>query len=236
MSLGTLYCLPHAGGGVASYAPWRTKLGPQIEVRALQLPGRESQLHLPPIADLPALVRHLISSQLSNVSSNYFFYGHSMGALLAFELTLELRRRGAPLPRKLYLSGRRSPSLALNGPLLSQLPDAQFVQQLRLRYQGIPQRLLDEPELLKLFLPALRADFALNENYRFQLSPPLDCPILLLTGRDDPTVTRAELEPWRQLTRGLVEVIELPGGHFFLHDDPALFLQTLRADLARFEP
>lgn len=230
-----LFVLSHAGGGAAQFRPWAEVLAPRVELCAVLLPGRETRLREPPLTGHKEVVRQLAAEVQPLLDRPFAVMGHSMGAMLAFELARELRRRGAPMPRKLYLSGRRSPAIppAPEDPVLHRLPDPELLEAVRHRYGGIPQAILNEPELLQLILPALRADFTILESYTFEPEPPLECPFLVLGGREDTRVPVAHLEAWRELTRGGFELRLFPGGHFYLHDKGSTFLAELAADLAR---
>ncbi len=228
-----LYCFPHAGGGTSSYHFWKAALADLVKVVPVQLPGREARLAEKTIVDWRRLLDELILQVSSAGATPFDFFGHSLGALMAFELTRELRQRKAPLPRKLYLSGRRAPTIGRNETPLSALPDDQFIASLASRYGGIPQAILKNAELLQLFLPALRADFILLDEYRYVPSSPLECPVLLLGGSEDTSVHRAELEAWQELMKEPIEVLQFPGTHFYLHDRRDGFLRALRTDLQK---
>jgi medium-chain acyl-[acyl-carrier-protein] hydrolase len=154
----------------------------------------------------------------------YAFFGHSMGALIAFELTRELRRRSAPEPVCLFASGHRAPQLESSRPPIGILDDAAFVQEVARRYAAIPTEVLQNSELLELILPGLRKDISVCETYRYQPEEPLTCPIHVLGGADD-DVPQEHLDAWRQQTCANFALTILPGDHFFL--------KTAHSDLMR---
>jgi medium-chain acyl-[acyl-carrier-protein] hydrolase len=162
----------------------------------------------------------------------FALFGHSFGALLAFEIARELRRRGAPGPDHLFVSGRRAPRLPEPAPPLHGLPDAEFVAEIRSRFDGIPPAILQEPEILQLLLPALRADMAALETYAYLHEEPLECPITALGGEDDPWATKEELEAWREETDASFATRRFPGAHFYLQQAEPLLLSVLAERLA----
>ena len=146
----------------------------------------------------------------------FAFFGHSMGALILFELTRWLRRTKNPMPVHLFVSGRRAPQVPDRQPPSHNLPEPEFIQRLR-ELNGTPQEVLDHPELMQLMLPLLRADFSVCETYEYQVELPLNCPIAAFGGLEDIEVPREDIEPWRTETTGSFSLHMLPGDHFFLH-------------------
>ncbi|KYF69472.1 thioesterase II family protein [Sorangium cellulosum] len=232
-----LFCFPYAGGGASIYSAWWRELPAHTELCAIKLPGREARLSEPPFERLTPLVQALATALDGWLAKPFAFYGHSLGALVSFELARELRRRGAPLPRHLFVSGRRAPHQPISAPLHG-LPDDAFLAWLR-RMGGTPEEVLREPDLLALFLPVLRADVAVNEAEPFVPGPPLDCPISAFGGDDDERASPADIEAWRELTRGPFRAEVFPGGHFFLRTARAPLLRSISAvldDVARDLP
>ena len=136
------------------------------------------------------------------------------------------------MPAALFVSGRRAPQLPSQNAPIYHLPEAEFVEQTLQRYQGIPDVILQDPELLKVFLPAIRADTELTETYVFREEPPLDCPIVAFSGLED-DLSRDDLEAWREQTTREFRLHMLPGDHFFLRNTRSLFLQHLSRELSR---
>jgi medium-chain acyl-[acyl-carrier-protein] hydrolase len=159
----------------------------------------------------------------------YVVFGHSMGALLAFEWVRKLQRSGHPMPAWLFLSGHRAPDMPGDTRLLHSLSDREFVAELTRLYRGIPDGLLLEAEFMEVFLPILRADIAVVESYRFQEDEPLDCPITVFAGSQDTNVSWDQLLAWKRQTRRRFAAQIFPGGHFYPH--PPL-LQAISATLA----
>ncbi len=211
-----LLCFPYAGGGVSVFRTWPDYLPADIEVWAIHLPGRDGRMREP----LPETVQSVAAAAADGLVPLFdrpvACFGHSMGALIAFEFARQLRRRGAPGPTHLFASARRAPHLPRLDAALHTLSDDLFLEQLRQRYNGIPAAIWAEPELLKLFLPVLRADFKMIETYQYVAEAPLDCPITALGGDQDALATPEDLAAWQAQTRGAFSQLMLAGGHFYL--------------------
>ena len=231
-----LFCIPHAGRGASLFHAWASRLPETIELCAIQLPGREIRRSEPPLRDLRAIVDGLVPEILPRLDRPYALFGHSMGALIAFELAYALRRAAVRQPTALILSGRRGPTIPGDDPILHQLSDTQFVATICERYNGIPQVVMDEPELLKMLLPTLRADICAIETYVFGDEPPLAMPFLIYGGMDDPQMTPQAIDAWRRLTAGGMTLRLFPGGHFYLQDDRDPLIDRLTDDLSRLMP
>lgn len=229
-----LICLPYAGGGTAEFRTWADGLPGAVDVCPVVLPGRETRLSERPYDDLHALVEAMLPA-LAPATRHvpWAVYGHSFGSWVAFEWLRALRRLGRPLPVALFVGARRAPHLPPRLPPLSGLPDAAFVQGVQERYGAIPPAIRDNPDILSVFLPTLRADFALLDRYRYQDEPPLPVPILALRGEDDPIEPRADVEAWSEHAGAGFEARALPGGHFFLRESRDLLTDLLSARLRR---
>jgi medium-chain acyl-[acyl-carrier-protein] hydrolase len=211
-----LLCLPYAGGAASAYRAWSDALGPDVEVCALQPPGREMRLRERPFDRVEPLVAAAADALEGALDRPWAVFGHSMGALIGFELIRELRRRGAPLPLAFAASGRNAPHLPPRDRLMYGLPDDEFIAKLR-RFEGTPDEVLQNRELMELLLPLLRADFAVNEVYTPREEAPLDLPLLVMGGTEDEEVSREGLAAWEGYTTGPFSVRLFPGGHFFLN-------------------
>jgi medium-chain acyl-[acyl-carrier-protein] hydrolase len=205
-----------------------------VEVCAVQLPGRESRLREPAHQRVAPLVAELCEALGPELAAPFAFFGHSMGALVAFELTRALRRQGRPGPVLLAASGRHAPHLDSRRRPIHELPEAEFRGEIR-ALGGTPHAVLEHEELMGLFSPLLRADFTLLETHRHAVEPPLDLPIVAVAGWDDPWVNRDELEAWRALTTAPVAVHQLPGTHFYLQTARDELLALLSEALAAAE-
>lgn len=224
-----LFCFAYAGGGASVFRLWQEQLPPTIEVRAIQLPGRETRLRERPFTEITPLVQAL-ARVVASEGRPCAFFGHSMGALVSFEVARHLRREGVALPHHLFVSGRRAPQVADRLAPISPLADGPFLAALR-RYNGTPEAVLQNAEAMSLFLPILRADFALCERYAYRPEPPLDCPITAFGGVEDETVPPIDLAAWRLQTRATFAQHLLPGDHFFLNRYREPLLELLARDL-----
>jgi len=213
-----LICLAGAGSGAAGYVPWARALAAQpVELCAVRLPGRESRLQEPPFVRVDALIDALAPAVRSQLDRPYCFFGHSMGALLAFELTRAIRDRHWPAPEHLFVSAARAPHVPSADAPLHRLPDPEFVDAVSTRYGGIPAAVLEHQELMDLVLPALRADLAMVECYDYRAAEPLACPITAFGGLQDPRVTEEALDAWGEQTLGPFSRRMFPGDHFYLN-------------------
>lgn len=225
-----LFCFPYAGGSSAIYHRWPNDLTSEVEVYLLQLPGRGSRLQEPAFTGLDALVEAIAQAILPYLKKPFAFFGHSMGALVAFELARYLRRTQAPVPAQLFISGRTAPQIADTDAPAHDLPEEEFVQEVR-RLNGTPGEVLEHPELMHLMIPLLRADFSVCETYSYKVEPALDCPITVLGGLQDHEVPRESLEAWREHTTSDFKVRMLPGDHFFLNTDQPQLLRIVAQEL-----
>jgi len=228
-----LFCFPYAGGGASMFRPWTTALAPAIEVCPVQLPGREDRWREPALRDLFALVPRLADALRGRLVPPFAFFGHSMGAFVAFELTRYLRREPSAQPNALIVSGARAPQLPDPDPQTHLLPHDELLTRLR-RLGGIPIELLNHPELMSLLLPTISADLALCETYTYRDEPPLECPIAVYGGYSDDKVPQAHLSPWKVQTTGDFSLRMFPGNHFFfLKEARHAVLQAIRDELRR---
>lgn len=221
-----LFCFPYAGGGTMVYRNWREAL-PDVAVIAARLPGRESRLGEPAIESMEELAPALGSQILQHLGDQPFaFFGHSMGAIVAFELARWLRRYGHPLPEALHVSAARAPQFRLNHQPGPEPDEPAFLAEVK-RLQGIPRDVLESPELMRIALPALRADATLYRRYSYQPEPPLPVPIYAYGGASDPNVHAHHLEAWREQTTIGFTLQQFEGGHFYLQSAQAAFLARL---------
>jgi surfactin synthase thioesterase subunit len=226
-----LFCFPHAGGGASTYRGWSTRLPREIEVLPVQLPGREERLGEHAFADLRVLVEHLGTVLQPWLDVPFAFFGHSMGSLIAFELARWLRRAANFEPRHLYVSGHRAPHLPDPGPFFHAQPDRAVVEELR-RLCGTRPEVLDNAELMQLFLPTVRADLSVCETYAFVPDAPLSCPISVYGGTRDTEASVAELVGWREHTTSDFRLRMFDGDHFYLTTGQDRFLATFTTEVA----
>ncbi|PMB48501.1 putative thioesterase [Fischerella thermalis CCMEE 5201] len=211
-----LFCFPYAGGSANIFRHWSNHLPTTIEVCAIELPGRGMRIKLPPFTQLEPLVTELASVLKSKLDKPFAFFGHSMGAFVSFELALLLRKQYDLNPSHLFVSAHRAPQLVDPKPPIHSLPEAEFIAELR-RLNGTPQALLENDELMQLFIPLLRADFAVLETYVYTQQAPLNIPITAFGGLQDQEVSRDQIQAWQEQTSASFSLHMLPGDHFFLH-------------------
>ena len=204
-----LYCLPHAGGGASAYRSWLGKV-PGVAVLPVQPPGREGRFREPPYKRMGSLVGDLANVVTASLAGNgggpYAVYGHSLGALVAFELLRELRRRGDPEPVHLFVSGCVAPHCPFDdGPPIRNMELPELVATLR-KLGGTPEWLLSDPSVLEMIVPAIRADFSVKETNVYRPEPPLDVPITALPATDDPRASEELVGRWCEQTTGEFEL------------------------------
>lgn len=226
-NLSRLYCLAYAGGSAHMYAPWQGTIDPAVEVCPIQLPGRGERFHEAPFTDLAELVRTIAHVIARQGRQPFSLFGHSLGGLLAFEISRFQMAAGLPLPQHLFVSGCAAPRYRPPGSGLHRLADAALVAALQ-DYKGTPAELLEHREVL----PTVRADFALVENYRYQPGPLLELPLTVLAGREDPIDSRLQVEGWAEETTAECRVEWLDGDHFFIHPQRAKVISCIERALA----
>jgi medium-chain acyl-[acyl-carrier-protein] hydrolase len=207
-----LVCLPHAGAGAASFARWPELFPPGIAPVRVQLPGREDAAAQPPLRRLTDAVAGLFPQVQALGEGPLALYGHSMGALLAYELARTLETAGRP-PVHLFVSGRRAPQLVARKAPIHLLPDDEFA--LALRELGMATATQASPAFRRYAFPLIKADLALSEEYRHDRQPRLSCPITVFAGTEDPIVDADQVTAWRVVTSGPFATHAFPGGHFF---------------------
>ena len=226
-----LFCIPYAGGGASIYHRWSDGLPAEFQVCPIQLPGRESRFKEAPYHSMATLVDELGRALVSWTEIPFAIFGHSMGAIVGFEVARYLRRVTGKNPVCLFASSRRAPQLGKTGRNISQLSDAEFVREMREHYNGIPEVILQDRELMEMFVPLMKADMSVIESYEYRPEEPLLCKISVFGGVGDRHVSLQALEAWAEQTRGPFRVRQFPGDHFFLKDARAALLQAIGQDL-----
>jgi surfactin synthase thioesterase subunit len=233
-----LFGFPHGGGGPQSFREWSRQLPESIELYALSLPGRGSRLQEPLMTCMDDLMPQLLQALPDLIDKPFVFFGHSMGAMVAFELTRQLQQRGFPLPLHVFVSAHKAPHMAHGDAPMHRLPDAELVTLLR-RLALVPEEALDSPELLNLILPPLKADYQLSETYRCSAHSRLSVPITAMGGREDTLTTENDLRHWADCTDSFALHL-FDGDHFYTQSCQDDVLQTLdrtiEADMAALPP
>ena len=225
-----LFCFPYVGTGASIFRTWSDGLPADVEVCPVQFPGRGTRPMETPFTQLSPLVQALAQALVPLLDKPFAFFGHSLGALVGFELARQLRRQSGVQPVRLFVSADRAPQVPRRGRPIHAVPDAEFLVELR-RLNGIPGKVLEDAEIMRIMLPVLRADFALYENYVYSTESPLDCFISGFGGLQDQRVSRGDLEAWRDQTSASFSLQMFPGDHFFLNATQPLLLQALSQEL-----
>ncbi|HEY7144653.1 MAG TPA: alpha/beta fold hydrolase [Streptosporangiaceae bacterium] len=213
-SAALLFCFPFAGGAASYFYPFAAALAPLAEVRAVQYPGRQDRI-MEPCAQTIGELAAAIAAVLARAADRpYAFFGHSMGALVGYEVARALRRRGLPGPRWLLVSGQNAPSRT-EPDYVRARDDGELVAELR-ALGGIDPQLLDDQDMLAVILPPLRSDYRAIEAYQHQRGQPLDCPVTALAADDDRYTTVPDVEAWAGHTAGAFDLRVFHGGHFFI--------------------
>lgn len=210
-----LLCLPYAGGSARRFLEWRPSLPDSVEVVPIELPGRGTRFNDGLHDRIEPLLAELLPAVLAHRSKPFALFGHSLGALLAYELCRRLERQGV-FPRHLFVSAFRAPHLPARSVPDHDLPDEQFRERLR-SFNGTPREVLEDEGLMELVVPILRADLAIADHYRHRPGPPLSSPITAFGGIDDREVPLPQVGDWHRHTTGEFLFKVLPGDHFFLH-------------------
>jgi medium-chain acyl-[acyl-carrier-protein] hydrolase len=225
-----LFCFPYAGGSSLIFRTWPNVLGPSLAVCPAHLPGRERRLMEKPYTSAQSLVEAAAEAITPYLDLPFAFFGHSMGALISFELARQLRRLHLPAPKHLFLSGRSAPHPEIRDPVTYNLPVNEFAEELR-RLNGTPREVLENHELMELMIPLLRADFEICETYSYTPEPPLDCPITAFGGLDDSDSTEQMIAAWKEQTTGSFTLCMMPGDHFFMHSAQERILDVISQQL-----
>lgn len=210
-----LFCFHYAGGSASIFRRWKKDLTAPVELIGIQLPGRETRFTETPLSNLTLVIENLIKVFPAYFDKPFIFFGHSIGALISFELTRAFRMKKYPLPQHLIVSGTKAPHIPLQRKVINNLTEPEFISELY-SYNGIHPILMENMELLSLFIPTIRADFSIAETYFYMDEPPLSCPISAFGGLEDPHVLIKDLAGWNSQTCNEFKKYLFKGDHFFL--------------------
>ncbi|MER6592465.1 alpha/beta fold hydrolase [Micromonospora purpureochromogenes] len=224
-----LVCFAHAGGSASYFYPVSQALSPGLDVLAVQYPGRQDRRAEPAFEDVPRLVDALVDEVAVWADRPLALFGHSLGATVAYEVARRLQARGTEVSA-LFASGRRAPSR--HRPAWVHEGDDEALISEMLKLEGTDAQMLTDPELVRMILPALRADYKAAETYRYQPGPPLTCPVYALTGDADPQVDVPDAESWREHTTGPFALHVFSGGHFYLNRHAPQVMALIRRHAA----
>jgi surfactin synthase thioesterase subunit len=226
-----LICFAYAGGNARMYGEWQKALGPDIEVCAVQLPGRGTRRNEEPFTSMAALIPVLADILHPRDDVPFIFFGHSLGALIAFELTRYFAAHHIRLPERLMVSAANAPGRRNASRGLHAMSDDELIEQLR-GFNGTPPAVMKYRELLVMALPAIRADFAVSETYQYRQAPLLTVPVTVLAGREDPLTSEAQIGAWACETNAPCDVHWFDGDHFFINEEEATVLELIRLSVA----
>lgn len=230
-----LFCFPYAGGSSEVYRTWQRWFPEQIDLCLVHLPGRGKRLREQAFTRTMPLVKAIADRMPPEIDAPYALYGHSMGAIIAFELARELFRRHCARPQHLFVSGRRAPQCPRTEPTTFNLPHDEFIAELR-RLNGTPREILENPELLELFMGLLRADFEIVDTYQYDPMEPLSCPITVYGGLYDKEVPVESCHAWQEQTSVSCNVKMVDGDHFFVRTPTPEFMAAFRSDVLSAVP
>ncbi len=225
-----LFCFPYAGGSSVVFRTWTNHLLSNVEVCAVEYPGRGRQIKSAPLTRLEPLVEAIAPVVIPYLDKPFAFFGHSMGGLVSFELTRLLRSKYSIAPFHLFISARRAPQIPLTKPPLHVLSDSNLQDELR-SLNGTPKAVLESMELMQMFLPILRADFAVLETYIYTQKQPLECPITVFGGLQDQEVSHEDLQAWQEQTKAAFSLHEFNGDHFFIHSHQQSLIKLISQEL-----
>ncbi len=227
-----LFCFPYAGGGASIFRGWNHYLPAGVDVWSVQLPGRGGRYREVPYGAMGSLVKDVTLAIKPFLDRPFCFFGHSLGAIVSFEVAHCLGQEFDLNVEHLFVSGAGGPHLPRNTTDTHHLPDDQFMARLK-ALNGTPPEVWENPELLRMMLTTLRADFKLAETYACSQRPPLQCPITAFGGLEDSLVSRNDLKAWRTQTTNAFDLWLLPGDHFFVQTCDSLLLQILHRETKR---
>lgn len=226
-----LFLFPFAGGGPPAFRVWPSKVPDHIETWIVHYPGRGSRHNEAPIKELATLVEKIHQTIQPLLDKPFALFGHSLGGLVAYELTRTLLQKKLLQPNALFVSACGAPHLPDPHPPLHTLPDPEFLTAMQ-ELNGTPAEVENHPELLEILLPTLRADFEIVEGYHYISNDlPLKCPIVAFGGLEDLRVSRKRIEGWALHTDDSFKAQYFPGDHFFINTARDAVIATIVSEL-----
>jgi len=223
-----LICFPYAGGNASIFMPWIKNLPSNVELVIVQAPGRGARMGEEAYSDMNDLIGDLIKVIPSVLNKPYILFGHSLGSRIAFELMNQLKKFDYELPQHFIASGSRGPHLKCTKESIYKLPQDEFIEELK-SLNGTPKEIIENKELMELFLPLLKADFELADRYYYTGTSGFNCPISVFGGQDDTGISLSELNSWGDLFETDADINLFPGDHFFIDSQSSLIQQKVNA-------
>ncbi|MFT5757213.1 MAG: medium-chain acyl-[acyl-carrier-protein] hydrolase [Alteromonadaceae bacterium] len=221
-----LICFPYAGGSTSTYLSWVNYLPSNVELVIIQAPGRGSRIFEPLYSDMTALTDELVRLIPNVLNKPYIFYGHSLGSRVAFELMDKLSKLKHSSPQHFIASGSRGPHKLSEKKKVAHLPDSEFIDELY-RLNGTPKAVIDNKELMDLFLPVLKADFGIAEQYCYSGNTIFECPVSVFGGNEDIDIKSTDLICWQEHFSMKVDLHLISGNHFFVDSNKEVVLQKV---------
>jgi len=228
-----LFCLPFAGGNANAFREWANFLPDTVELNAVEIPGRGHRLAEPLVKQIEPLVEAIAQGIKPYLDRPFTLFGHSMGALLGFELTHYLKQEFDLQPAHLFLSGRGAPDIVDKEEPIHNLPENEFIERIK-NYNGTPKEVLEHEELMQIMIPILRSDFEVCETYRYQEKPKLTLPLTVFGGLKDSSAPSADLEAWANYTEGPFALRMFSGDHFYLLQSKADLVHAILRDINKY--
>ncbi|OJX13879.1 MAG: hypothetical protein BGO77_01000 [Caedibacter sp. 37-49] len=225
MATKRLFCFHYAGGNAHIFYPWAKHLDPSIELISVQLPGHGTRFTEPLFTSMDPLIDNLGTQIVDYLDRPYFFFGHSLGGLIAYALTHYMQRNSLPLPDCLFVSGKTPPHFKTSDKI-SHLPDLDFLEEVK-KYNGLPEEILQNQELVEIWLPILRADFQILETFIRPDDYKLSCDLMALGGVNDIMVTPSRVELWQDYTTACFKALFFPGDHFFINPQQTQVIEMI---------
>lgn len=222
---------PHAGAYLSSNPKWQALLPEWLTLKIILLPGRGTRVNEPFLTKIEEAITDLYTQTKELIQQPFILYGHSLGGALVFELTRYLRRQQLPLPLHLFISGHSAPHLPALEPPIYHLPDLEFITELQRQHDSIPPEIVENAELLKLFLPVLKADVTMVETYQCAPEPPLPIPITTISGQEDKMAVAERLREWKSYTTNTFRHYTVPGNHLGMLADISKIFTIIQNDL-----
>ena len=225
----SLFCLPFAGGSATLFSNW-VDYFPDVEVVGIQLPGRGARIMEPCIDNIDTMVETLVPLIEKRVDLPFFFFGHSMGAVIAFETLVAMNAKIKAHCLRLFVAGRRAPNMISDQKPIHHLDDSDFINELR-NLSGTPEEILADKGLMELLIPMLKADFKLGELYLPSSVAVLPMPITAIYGEEDDHDGKPDIAGWENHTKYRLQAVPIRGGHFFINTEICAVIQIIRNNI-----